>query len=300
MLSRAAVAVCLALGLGPVAFGDIVTIDYPGPTSTVATAINDSGQIVGEYALPCPPFPQTCSNGAFLDSGGVFSLLPAGFVPNGINNSGQIVGLMNSQMGVLDSHGVFSALSIPGAVAEEAFGINNRGDIADVYATSGFGPDYGFVYTVGTVTTINGPTGDTWAFGIDDSDQVLVYLGGQGYALYSGGLFYPINVPGSTATIAQGINDQGEIMGWCFDPNGIHGSSDINGVYSSFDAPGATQTYAYGVNNGGQIVGYYVDASGVNHGFLDTPVPEPSSIVPLASATGVLAFARLRRKRRTA
>ena len=105
MLSRAAVAVCLALGLGPVAFGDIVTIDYPGPTSTVATAINDSGQIVGEYALLCPPFPQTCSNGAFLDSGGVFSLLPAGFVPNGINNSGQIVGLMNSQVGVLDSHG---------------------------------------------------------------------------------------------------------------------------------------------------------------------------------------------------
>jgi len=62
-------------------------------------------------------------------------------------------------------------------------------------------------------------------------------------------------------------------VGWYFDPNGIHGFSDINGVYSSFDAPGATQTYAYGVNNSGQIVGYYVDANGVNHGFLDTPVP---------------------------
>jgi hypothetical protein len=74
--------------------------------------------------------------------------------------------------------------------------------------------------------------------------------------------------------------------------------SDVGGVYSTFGVPGAVSTYALGVNNSGWILGDYTDANGNYHGFLDTPVPEPSSILLLGSATGLLAFAGLRRKRR--
>ena len=307
MLSRAAVAVCLAISLGSVAFGDIVTLDYPGAALTVAAGINDKGQIVGSYELPgpCPPFGGYCPGGAFLYSNGAYSTINGpGLIgwlyPNGINDAGQIVGFIGDQA-VLDTNGVLTFLSAPGYPAG-ASGINNLGDIVGYYTT--FPPgngvkDNAFIYGGGIMSTINGLP-DSVAYGINDNGQFVAFLTGQGAMLYSNGASYPISVPGSTSTIAYGINDAGEIVGSYYDQSGIHGFWDINGVYSTLDVPGATQTYAYGVNNSGQIVGYYVDANGSAHGFLDTPVPEPSSILLLGSATGLLAFAGLRRKRRAA
>lgn len=298
MLSRTAIAVSLAIGLGSVAFGDIVTLDYPGAASTYATSVNNLGQIVGGF-LPA---------GSFLYSGGTFSSLPGGNWVFAINDSGQIVGVSNgAQQIALYDGGVMSYITIPGATYVFPRDINNLGEIAGEY-TSGSGAtaqNHGFVYSNGIVTTIDGPNPQvsTLILGINDNGQLVGDFGALGPALYSGGVFYPIGFPGAPTgyTSVQSINDLGEIVGYYIDSsNTAHGFADINGVYSSFDAPGATGSYAMGVNNNGDIVGYYADANGVGHGFLDTPVPEPSSIVLLASATGLFAFVRFRRKRRAA
>src|SRR5436190_1345612 len=81
---------------------------------------------------------------------------------------------------------------------------------------------------------------------------------------------------GPRDTIAQGINDAGQIVGYYFDAgNHQHGFLYSGGIYITLDDPSATNgTFAYGINNAGQIVGSYNDGSGA-HGFLLTISPNP-------------------------
>jgi probable HAF family extracellular repeat protein len=67
------------------------TIDVPGSTSTSASGINNSGQIVGSYDVAGP----YNSHGFLLDSGNYTTLdVPGstGTYATGINKTGQIVG----------------------------------------------------------------------------------------------------------------------------------------------------------------------------------------------------------------
>jgi probable HAF family extracellular repeat protein len=49
--------------------------------------------------------------------------------------------------------------------------------------------------------------------------------------------------------------------------------------------------YAAGINDLGQIVGFYTNSRGLNHGFLATPTPEPSTVLLLALGTlGLIAW----------
>jgi uncharacterized membrane protein len=82
-------------------------------------------------------------------------------------------------------------------------------------------------------------------------------------------VFSPLHVPGSTATVARGINALGQIVGSYMDERGTHGFLLRNGVFSTIDVPGGNSTIASGINNAGQIVGAYGDgADSGNHGFL--------------------------------
>jgi uncharacterized membrane protein len=111
-----------------------------------------------------------------------------------------------------------------------------------------------------------------------------------------GGSFTTIDVPGGTATIAAGINDNGYIVGTFQGATGSRGYVDMGGNFTAIDVPGASGTSAAGINNGGQIVGSFGDPTGGNS-FLATPVPEPSSSLTLA--TGFVAlFAMVYRGKR--
>jgi probable HAF family extracellular repeat protein len=67
-----------------------------------------------------------------------------------------------------------------------------------------------------------------------------------------------IDVPGSTATGAIGINNAGQIVGSYTDTAGnTHGFLDTNGSFTTLDFPVSTFTEPTGINNVGQIVGFY-------------------------------------------
>src|SRR5712691_7403501 len=100
------------------------------------------------------------------------------------------------------------------------------------------------------------------------------YNSSSGYHgfLYSGGVYTTLDYPLETngATLATGINDAGQIVGYY----AVDGSSNWHsflysgGKYTTLDDPLATDgTFANGINGTAQIVGIYVSA-GSNHGFL--------------------------------
>ncbi len=86
-----------------------------------------------------------------------------------------------------------------------------------------------------------------------------------------------IDFPGAVLTVAQGINDLGQIVGSFQDGDAVdHGFVLSRGVFHQVDFPGSIDTQCHGINKQGQIVGRYHDfrtpAAGGNkdheHGFL--------------------------------
>jgi uncharacterized membrane protein len=246
----------------------------------------------------------------------------------GINNRGQIVGGYVDVEGTIRSFllddGVFTPIdhpdvgSGPGTIA---FGLNDRGQIVGFYidadgAVHGFlldkGP--GFRRAPGVFTTIDHPDAAlgaapfTAASGIDNRGRIVgAYADaegrGHGFVLDKGrgarrdkGVFTPIDFPGARgATVAQAINDRGQIVGF-YNPSEATPSKRgfllDDGEFTTIDHPDATfeisggGTALFGINNRGQIVGQYSHSS--CHGFLldtdtFTTIDDPDALF----ATGV-------------
>lgn len=109
--------------------------------------------------------------------------------------------------------------------------------------------------------------------------------------LFSNGAYKVINVPGANrdTTVAQDINNRGEIVGTFSDSTGTHGFLDVNGVFTRIDFPGSMFTEAYGINNSGQIVGVVQGALGTApQGYLDDNGVFSTVNYPGATSTGAI------------
>ena len=74
----------------------------------------------------------------------------------------------------------------------------------------------------------------------------------------TGLVFTPIDFPGAILTSAQGINAQGEIVGFYTDTAGrTHGFSQSGGLWRSIDFPDSAASQALGIDPAGDIVGTY-------------------------------------------
>jgi len=81
-----------------------------------------------------------------------------------------------------------------------------------------------------------------------------------------------LDFPGARATVAYGINANGDVVGTYVDQNGTnHGFRLTAGQYMSIDPPGSLFTEARGINANGDIVGDYVAKDGNLHGFFLGP-----------------------------
>ena len=76
-----------------------------------------------------------------------------------------------------------------------------------------------------------------------------------------------IDPPGSTFTLARGINNLNQIVGTYVDSSQVqHGFLLVNGTLTNIDVPGASGTAAQGINDNGDVVGrFFLNGS---HGFL--------------------------------
>ena len=88
---------------------------------------------------------------------------------------------------------------------------------------------------------------------------------------FAGGVYQILTVPGSTLSVATGINGAGLIVGLYVDLAGVlRGFANNGGTFSNVDFPGASGTQVIGVNDAGQMVGDYFDAADVEHGFVSS------------------------------
>jgi probable HAF family extracellular repeat protein len=205
---------------------DHTSIDHPAGSTTIANAINASGQIVGTYSMGVREH-------GFLDSNGAYTTVddPLGTSltsASGINASGQIVG----------------------------FYADASGDHGLLFSNANFTP-------LNDPLAINGFLSGTFAAGLNDAGQIVgTYTnasGTHGFFLANG--FYAVTLnpplaPGNTH--AQAINNRGQIVGYYSDnASKFHGFlyDPTSGTYTTLDDPlAARDTQAWGINDAGQIV----------------------------------------------
>jgi PEP-CTERM motif len=248
---------------------------------TVAQGINNSGVVVGSYSNLGGPFGFVYSNGAYTQLNATPSARVADTAAIGINNLGQIVGTSGA-LGFLYSSGVFSTVSVPGAVATIPIGINDVGQISGYFTTNGPGNQdiFGFVFSSGKYTIISDPKGtDTFVYGINNSGKVVGQSANEGNFFYSNGAFTPTSIIGT----AEGINNLDHAAGFHFpsDTSFIYAA----GISETLNPPPNTEIIAFGINDLDQVVGEI------------SAIPEPSTWTMLLIGFVAIGFTGYRSRR---
>jgi probable HAF family extracellular repeat protein len=170
----------------------------------------------------------------------------------------------------------FTTIRMPKAKQTSIFGINNSGAMVGYYINQK-GTIHGLLFVNGKVQNIDDPKS---AYGTEpvgvNSDGTIVgdYLidpsGDIRGFNYQNGKFTDVGPKGCIESSGAGVNDKGEIVGWCTDSKDVvHGYLWNGKKYISLDYPGANNfTLAWGINNTGLITLQWIDSSGNYEGAL--------------------------------
>jgi hypothetical protein len=215
----------------------------------------------------------------------------------GLNNRGVTVGFwsntnmgagMDANFGWVNVHGQFRMADFPtgdeaSPVTDQLLGVNDN-DIAVGFWVDGQGNNHGYEYNINTgrfssVVDPQDKGASLQATAINDRGDIAGNIGSDGYLL-SHGRLTDLSVPGSSSTMALGVNNYDEVVGVYVpssDANALegftwtpqHGFTTVNDPNGMND--GNLTTTINGVNDFGQVVGFYVDANGNTDGFTATP-----------------------------
>jgi probable HAF family extracellular repeat protein len=153
------------------------------PLGTSAVAINNSGQVVGDYTDATSTLHGFLySAGTYINLSGPLVSAPGGTLATAINNSGQVVGNYHdsagSSHGFLYSNGSYITVDDPNDTfgSTSLVGINNIGEVIGNYTNTSFA-EQGFVFSGGTYTQISDPLGTEGTFlqSINDLGQIAGY-----------------------------------------------------------------------------------------------------------------------------
>jgi probable HAF family extracellular repeat protein len=218
---------------------------------TEATAINDSGEVVGNVRVAGG------NTHAFLYSNGHLRALGAwggrNSVASGINESGEVVGASDGR-GFIYSNGVMRGIDLEtkptGSFEFAPTDINASGQIAGQMKT------HAAIWSHGTVVALG----------------TLVQKG-VGYPLGKmmspGGTWREIKLFDEGFTSSERINDEGEVIGSGITSSGEeHAFLYSGGKIRDLDALICKNCLAHDINVHGEIVGSFKTEAGDNHAFL--------------------------------
>lgn len=230
----------------PYGQGNYSNENFLGSFQTQVTGIDSKGSTVGFWAdAQGDNFGFTYVNGVFTD---VVDPNGLGKAANGMTTE-QLLGLNDNKTAVgfwtdasgnnhgftynIDTH-KFGEFDIAGFASTTTTAINNKGDIAG-FVVGANGNDVSFIQEGKQLVWLSGPQGamSVQALGINNEDQVVgSYTDSSGAThgfLYtqSNNSYTTINDPNApqnagmnTMTVANGINDKGQIVGFYLDAAG--------------------------------------------------------------------------------
>jgi probable HAF family extracellular repeat protein len=217
--------------------GTVENIEYPhaNKNSTICFGINNNGAIVGGYGTGSGDNKTTYG---FLYQNGSYTQINPGAEEDsaqGINDSGQIVGWAIPQTGPI--YGFFTGdpgvqYEAPGSVGTLGYGVNNSADMVFL-GPNEEGGDPSWLYSNGQWTNIS-PAACTTSipYGINNEQEVVFLCGdssGTHGGLLSNGKFYELNFPKAVLTVATGINDNHQIVGFYY-------ATSLDGPAEPFEA----------------------------------------------------------------
>ncbi len=217
-----------------------------------AVAVNDNGQVVGNY---------TDHNGrvnAVLWEEGTPRVVVAGGQASRVNNLGQVIGCMDPygypEAFVYEgTNQVFRLNSIGGS--SQALALNDQGEIAGRITDGG---EYAFLDQDGTqrfiATEVEG-----YAIAMNNTGQVLIKrLAADGSfhtLLWQAGTLTDIGTLGGQSTQGRDINDAGQVVGWSQTADGqTHACLWEKGVMTDLASLAGEFSAAVAINNQGQIL----------------------------------------------
>jgi probable HAF family extracellular repeat protein len=250
--------------------GLMSNLDPHNSNQCQATAINDAGQIVGNFLY------QT-TNYLTVSNIGLFPFPVYTNVANGVTNYYTIT--ISSQPFLLNRGSLNNQELGTNGVA---FGINDSGQIVGVSGS------HAFVYSKGLMTDLGALLGGfgSVAHGINnrgeivgESDINLTNLISSHPFLYSHGLMHDLGSLGGTIAAATAINDLGEIVGsstttsnleqhpFLYRDGKMYDLGTLGGSSPNPSLPFPVGGQANAINNWGQIVGESISTNGA-HAFL--------------------------------
>lgn len=209
---------------------------------TPAHGVNDAGTVVGMYGSPNDTFHAfEWANGQFLSGSFDFPnpgcSFSCGSELNGINDAGEVVGDWVDVNGFNHAYYIIKgktavSFDAPNSTLTIATAVNNQGIMVGFY---------------------NDTTGAQHGFEFDGTH------------------FTSFDVPGCRTPEVEGVDDKGDVSGWCLGQEaGFEFNPALGALTPIPGPPGVAQARSMGMNNQGQIIGEYSVSGGSFHCFLFT------------------------------
>lgn len=223
---------------------DIGTLGGPG---SYGAAVSNNGIVAGcSDALPSGTHAFVYRDGVMQDLGTASDAAGGNSCALAVNDAGVVAGRSATGELVVWKDASVTRLGIHGNVAA----MNDAGAIVGSYNDTGV--ERAFLYGDGKVTDLGPPGTPGFATGVNASTDVVGSVNGRAF-LYIGGTLRDLGTLGGNNSVAKGINDRGQVVGFSSNSYGQPNPFIYEGAMRAL--PGGSYSEALGINNRVQVIG---------------------------------------------